>query len=134
MALNLVPNELVGYRIKPDWHSFNVVLVKRYGAGSKKAGQEYDTPLAYCKNLDFAASWIVSHAAKMMGELNQKDQEAATGSVADAKALAAAFEPGVQHALRAVAELQARLEAANILPRTLVRRLGTPPETDSAAE
>ena len=27
MALNLEPNEIVGYRIKPDWHSINGTLI-----------------------------------------------------------------------------------------------------------
>jgi hypothetical protein len=124
MSLNLTPNELVGYRILPDWHSFNVVLVKRHGPNSKNAGQEYFTPLAYCKNLDFAVSWIVSHAARMEGELNQKDALQAEGSVADAKALLAAFEKAQAYAIAAAKELQASFEALAMTQKELVMSLG----------
>lgn len=125
MSLNLAPNELVGYRIKPDWHSFNVVLVKRHGPTSKNAGQEYDTPLAYCKNLSFAADCIFSHATRMVGELNQKDALQAEGSVADAKALHAAFDDARAHTLQAVAELQSRIDKLGLPRKELVQALGS---------
>ena len=127
MSLNLTPNEVIGYRIKPDWYSFNVVAVKRHGPSSKNAGKEYETPLAYCKNLSFAAEWILGHASRVHGELNQKEQESVNGTVAQAEALAAAFITAQEHVNRAVEDLQARLEAAGILPKTLVRRLGSLP-------
>lgn len=125
MPLDLTPNELVGYRIKPDWHSFNVVLVKRKGVNSKAAGQEYDTPLGYCKSIEFAASFIFSHAARLQGELNQKDALAAEGSVADATALLAAFNFAQEHTLKAVAELQARVDALGMSQKALVVAMET---------
>lgn len=125
MALNLEPNELVGYRIKPDWNSYNVVLVKRKGPASKNAGQEYDTPLAYCKNLEFAAAWIFSHAARMQGELNQKDQAKANGSVAEAAALAKAFSFAQESTLQAVEDLRAQIAALPLNRKELVQALGT---------
>ncbi len=137
MSLNLIPNEIVGYRIKPDWYSFNVVLVKRHGSQSKNAGKEYETTLAYCKSLPFAVNWLVSHAARMHGELAQKDQEAVDGSVADAKALAATFERARDEALRAVEELQARLFAAGLSkPKDVVQLLGgaAEPQDEGADE
>lgn len=132
-GLGLVPNEVVGYRIKPDWYSFNVVLVKRHGPGSKKAGQEYETTLAYCKSLSSAVHWIVSHHARVQGSLNQDDLQAATGSVADAKALEASFEGAVAKALQAVAELEARIKAAGLLNKHLVQALGNAQPDDSDA-
>jgi len=131
MSLNLVANEVVGYRIKPDWYCFNVVLVKRHGPLSKNAGKEYETILAHCKNLPFAVSWLVSHAARMHGELSQKEALAVSGSVADAQALAVAFEKAQADALRAVNELQARLDAAGLNSKAMVHLLGGAPDEDA---
>ena len=125
MALDLTPNEIVGYRIKPDWHSINVVIVKRKGPSSKDAGKDYDTPLGYCKSLPFAVSFIVAHAARVQGELNQKEALALTGSVADATVLLRAFEYAEGQALQAVAELQSRIDALGLSRKELVRSLGT---------
>lgn len=127
MSLNLVPNEIVGYRIRPDWYSYNVVLVKLKGANSKEAGKEYETTLAYCKNLHSAAQWIFSHVVRVQGEMNQKDLEAATGSVADIKGLVDSFEKAQAHVMRAVDELQARITAAGITQKELVKALGSAP-------
>jgi hypothetical protein len=90
MPLNLVPNELVGYRFRPDWYSINVVMVKRHGENSKHAGQEYETVLAYCKNTEGASEWLFQHVLKVQGELNQAEVLASRGSVADMQALQAA--------------------------------------------
>lgn len=125
MSLNLEPNEIVGYRIKPDWHSFNVVLIKRHGPASSNPGQEYDTPLAYCKDLPFAVRWLVSHAVRMQGELNQRDQARVNGSVADAQALLSGYEAAQEYARGAVAELQARIDASGLCRKELVKCLRT---------
>lgn len=124
MSLNLTPNEVVGYRIKPDWYSFNVVEVKRHGAGSKNTGKEYETPLAYCKSLEFATSWILAHVVRVRAELNQKEQLAVDGSVADAKAILAAFNFAEAHVLQAVSELKTRLGLLNLSQQKLVQALG----------
>lgn len=125
MSLNLTPNEFVGYRIKPDWYSFNVVIVKRHGSGSKNAGQEYETTVAYCKNLEFAVRWIVSHASKVRGEMNQRDQQTLDGSVASVEALVPAFQYAQEQALKAVAALEARMNAAGLkTPKDTVKFLG----------
>lgn len=134
MSLNLVPNEVVGYRIKPDWYSFNVVLVKRHGPQSKNAGKEYETTLAYCKNLEFAATWLMAHATRMHGELSQAERESVDGTVADAQALAAAMVAAKKEVLAAVAGLQQQLDAAGLTSKHLVQRLGSPePEQDAPA-
>lgn len=131
MPLNLVPNELVGYRFRPDWYSMNVVMVKRHGENSKHAGQEYETVLAYCKNIGSASEWMFQHVMKVQGELNQTEALAAQGSVADMKALQAAVAVAMDHVAKAVAQLQGRLDALGITtPKMLVKALGEAPVGD----
>lgn len=123
-GLNLVPNEVVGWRIRPDWHNYTVVLVKRYGPNSSRAGQEYDTPVAYCAKLQHAAARIVQQAAAMEGQELQ-DRAALTGSVADAEALLKAVAKAEAAALEAVEKLEAQLNQAGIFrPKQLVHALG----------
>lgn len=125
MSLHLEPNELVGYRIKPDWNSYNVVQVKRHGPSSKNAGQEYDTPLAYCKHLESAAKWIFSHVVRTRGELHQKELAQATGSIASAEGLQKAFEEAQSHTFQAISELQARIDNLGLSRKQLVQALGS---------
>lgn len=124
MSLNLVPNEIVGYRIKPDWYCFNVVLVKRYGPNSKRAGQEYDTVLAHCKSLPFAVQWLTAHAIRMYGEISQKEVERLTGSVADAAALEKAVSQAQAAALAAISDLDERISNSGIPRADLIKHLG----------
>lgn len=114
MSLNLVPNEVVGYRIQPDTHSYNVVVVKRYGDTSQRAGQEYETPLAYCKSIHSAALWLLSYATRVIAEASQKEVEAISGSVADAKSLQRSFSEAEARVMQAVAELDTRMQKAGI--------------------
>ncbi len=125
-GLGLTPNEIIGYRIKADWYSFNVVLVKRHGAASKNAGKEYETTLAYCKSLPSAVSWIVSHATRMYGEVSQAERESLEGTVADATALKEAIGKAEAAALAAVADIVERIKATGVLNKDLVRALGNP--------
>ncbi|MCC5611589.1 hypothetical protein LC612_33825 [Nostoc sp. CHAB 5834] len=119
MSLQLVPNEIVGYRIRPDTYSFNVVVVKRYGEGSKSAGQEYDTPVAYCKNLTSAATWLLSYVLRISGEGEQKAVEAKAGVVADTAALIRAMATAEQRVLEAVQELEARIKSSGLTLKDL---------------
>jgi hypothetical protein len=130
MSLNLTPNEVIGYRIKPDWHSYNVVLVKRHGASSKNAGAEYEAPVAYCMSLPSAAAWVFSHAFRVKGEQSQKERLAIDGSVADVQALHAAFCAAEAHTLQAVYELQGRIDRMGLTRKDLVRGLGAPSAED----
>lgn len=123
-GLNLVPNEVVGYRIVPDWTSFNVQLVKRKGASSKEAGKEYGITLAYCRSLEFASDYIVQHATRVHGEENQMSQEALDGSVGSAIALAEAIVKAQAAAITAVQELQSRIDALGLSRKALVHALG----------
>ncbi len=125
-GLGLTPNEIIGYRIKADWYSFNVVLVKRHGPNSKNAGKEYETTLGYCKSLPYAVSYIVSHATRMYGEVGQADRESIDGTVADARALHDAIRKAEAAALAAVADIVERIKASGVLNKDLVRALGAP--------
>lgn len=125
MSLQLTPNVIVGYRIKPDWYSYNVVLVKLHGENSKNAGKEYETPLAYCKNLSSAAQWIFSHALRSQAELSQAEIQSIEGSCADIRGLQKNVEAAQEHVLHAVAELQQRIDALGLSQKELVKQLGT---------
>lgn len=136
-GLQLTPNEIVGYRIKPDWYNFKVVLVKKKGAASKDKGQEYEEVLGYCRSVQFAANFIISHATRMYGEELQDATEAQKKSVADAKALAEAVEKAQACALVAVQELEERIKALGLTRKELVVGLGgadDAPTNDSTAE
>lgn len=100
MPLDLAPNEVVGYRLKPDAFNWTVVRVKKHGAASKYAGEEYEsTGLAYCKDLKNAVDFIINKEARLASEYLP---------------LVEAFEKAKQEALKAVADLEERLTAAGI--------------------
>jgi hypothetical protein len=124
-GLGLVPNKVVGYRIKPDWYNFTVVVVKQFGATSKKCGQEYEEALAYCKSLESAVDWLIEHVTRIEGEARQEQQHAIDGSVAAANAMLAAIEQAKAAAHAAVADLDARLRAAGLdTPKQVVHFMG----------
>jgi hypothetical protein len=131
-GLGLVPNEVVGYRIVPDWNSYNVQMVKRRGASSKQAGQEYGETLGYCRSLEFASDYIVQHATRVYGEEMQDAEEAVSGSVGDAKALSAAIVKAQAAAISAVKELQARIDALGLDRKGLVQALGDATDAPSS--
>lgn len=131
-GLGLVPNEIVGWRIKPDWYNFAVVLVKRHGPTSKKAGQEYEEPLAYCASLENAVRRIISQEIRAEAERLQA-VEALEGSVASANAMLKAIQSAQKAAFAAVADLNARLAEAGLdTPKKLTHFLGgTMPADDN---
>lgn len=133
-ALQLIPNEIVGYRIKPDWYSFNVALVKRHGANSKNAGQEYEKTIAYCKDVHGAMQFILSHSVRVRVEVAQADLAQFESSVAFAQDFKAQFDAALQDALTAADELQARIQALSLSQKDLVRTLGEAVDTDTASE
>lgn len=137
-GLGLVPNKIVGWRIKPDWYNFTVVLVKRHGDASSKAGQEYEESLAYCRTLPNAVSWLIEHVTRIRAEELQDIEQAKTGSIAQAEALRQAIELAHEAAQKAVAELTQRLETAGVFkPRDVLKALGgeasAAPEDDTDA-
>jgi hypothetical protein len=125
-GLGLVPNEVVGYRLKPDWYSWNVVLVKRHGPQSKQAGAEYDTTLAHCKTLAFAVRSMLDHAVRHHAARAQREVEAATGSIADAQSVLNAVELAKADVMVAIARLQAELDQAGLKNKHVIQTLGAP--------
>ena len=108
--LNLVPNEVIGYRIYPDQWNWTVVVLKKHGKESKHAGQEYATPMAYTKDIRSSISYIMRTVSAIEG---RKDQDASfeeNGKMADFAPLLRAFEKAEKCALDAVDDLEKRLK------------------------
>ena len=118
-GLNLIPNEVVGYRIHPDYHNWTVVLVKRYGPNSKQAGQEYETALAYCATLPSAVAWIINHVARVEGDRLQTAQFAKTGETASLEALAEAIKTAQREAMAATEDLERRFAKSEFSRRLM---------------
>lgn len=133
-GLDLTPNEFVGYRIKPDWYSFNVVIVKKHGKDSKHAGQEYDKVIAYCKSLPHAVEYILSHSLRVRSERAQDEQLALDQTVASTEALAAQYQTALGDALKAANELASRIQELGLSQKDLVKALGTPEGDTAEAE
>lgn len=129
--MNLTPNELVGYRIKPDYCSFNVVVVKRHGPTSNKAGEEYEKPLAYCSSIENATTWLVSHVTRIKGAELQEIEASLTGNIADAKQLELAMQIAVQEALKAVTHLQEQLNLSGLKQKDIVQLYNKNPTQSS---
>lgn len=108
--LNLVPNEIKGYRIRPDQWNWTVVVVKAHGKDSKFAGVEYETPMAYCKNLSFAVEYIVKTVSAIEGRKEQDAVFDATGVNSDLQALQKGFDKALKIALEAVKDLEERVK------------------------
>lgn len=110
--LNLVTNEVKGYRIHPDQWNWKVVVIKEHGAESKKAGQEYETPLSYNKTLAHAVTFLVNHVAAVEGEKGQKEVFDRDGTLSDFNSLKVGFQKAENAALEALADLEERLRVA----------------------
>lgn len=131
--LDFTPNEFVGYRIKPDWYSFNVVIVKKHGKNSKNAGEEYDKAIAYCKSLPHAVEFILSHSLRVRAEMAQAEQLVLDKTVASSEALASQYQAALKDALQAAAELASRIEALGLSQKELVKSLGSAEDADTSA-
>jgi Ser-tRNA(Ala) deacylase AlaX len=57
------------YAITADEYNWKVVEIKIKGDESKTPGEEYDVPLAYFKNLESAAKFIVNRDSKMNAQI-----------------------------------------------------------------
>ena len=123
MPLELTPNEVVGYRFRADWHSMNVVAVKRRGANSRNAGQEYEETLAYCKDVSHAASWLLHHIICAEGEAAQGEAQARARALADMEALMPVVRRAEEHVLQAARELARTLAALGLSQKQLVQAL-----------
>lgn len=102
-GLGLVPNKVIGYRVIPDTHSWNLALVKEHGENSKLAGQEYVTVLGYYKNLD--------HVLKAVLDKSLKENLMADPRVAAGIAHQEVMLEAQQKALETVSKVAADLEA-----------------------
>lgn len=105
-GLDLVPNEVIGYRIAPEPHNWTVSIVKKKGDGT-----EYKTPVTYHKHLGGAVSWIYNTVALTEGKALQNDSQTNDGVAADPKVLLEAFNRGLLAALKAADSLEDDLVA-----------------------
>ncbi len=121
--LNLIPNEIVGYRIHPDTWNWTVVEVKRYGPNSKFAGQEYESPLSYQKDIRNAVKYIVNYVSALEGAKLQRATFETTGVTASLEALQEAFEKAEKAAISAVDDLEKRFSDIGIDINTLNKRM-----------
>lgn len=124
-ALGLVPNEIVGLRIRTDEHNYTIVLVKRHGASSKYAGQTYDMPLGYHKKLDYALDALLERAVRLRAEGLAPEDTA--NSDAWALRLKEALEYATTQAKDALKELREDLAKADAQERedAAKRQLGS---------
>jgi hypothetical protein len=112
--LNLTPNEIIGYRLYPDQWNWTVVVIKRHGKESKNAGKEYETPLAYCKDLNFAVSWIFNHVSKTESRKAQDEKFVKENLIADLQCVVDSFNKAKEEAISAVEDLKERLSKQGI--------------------
>ncbi len=107
-GLNLIPNEVVGYRIRPDLHNWTIMLVKRRGPLSKRNGEEYGEEICYYRDLEKAVSSLFDFNMKRFTEEAQLAIQLETGELASLKALEVAIAKSKEETLTAVKELIAR--------------------------
>jgi hypothetical protein len=121
-GLDLVPNSVVGYRIRAEWLNWVVVLVKRHGEHSRAAGQEYDTAVGYYKNLEQAAQAVLRLETARLAGLAQAQALAEHGTLAETRALLEAL-PQAQAALeRALDDVRRRLDTLGPADEAAARR------------
>jgi hypothetical protein len=134
--LELIPNEVVGYRIRPDQWNWSVVVVKVHGKDSKNAGQQYETPLpAYCKSIGSAVEVIFNRVAALEGRKLQDETFDREGLCCDLKSLKEAFFKAQDAALWAVKDLEERVKEAGVPIADLAKRMkGINPVEDDTEE
>ncbi len=137
VGLKLVPNETVGYRIRPDFYNWDVEEVKRHGPNSKSAGEQYSRNLGHFKSLGAAASHIFNLYLRVQGALNQDQELAQSGELASLRALVETVSAAHAEVMKAVEELEQFLAEAGISRRDiakLVRGTGTLEADEQPAE
>jgi hypothetical protein len=134
--LELIPNEVIGLRIRPDNYNWAVVVVKVRGVNSKEAGQQYEEDLpAFCKSLEHAVEVIFNRVALTEGRRLQDEEFKKSGLCCDLEVLKTAFVKAQEAAIVAVKELEDRLKDAGINLKDLPKIMGKPPEvTQEEAE
>ena len=130
-GLNLTPNEIAGYRLRPDFHNWTAVLVKVHGPQSRFAGQQYDTPIGYYKTLPMALKAIFELETRLSTAQMQDEVYRTTGELASLSVLTDAIERGRKAAEDAAHALEEQLRAAGLTVTdvTKVMRVGDPDDT-----
>jgi len=113
-GLNLIPNEIEGYRIKPDYYNWTLVSLKRHGISSKYAGTLYETPIGYYKSIPVALSNLLNLEARLEAERTGKLAGLEESKEAAEHRLIAAFERAEKSVLKAALALEADLVAAGV--------------------
>ena len=108
--MNLVPNEVVGYRLYPDQYNWTIVVVKKYGADSKKPGVEYEQALCYPSTPQSAVARIVDYVTKIEARRLQDEKFDKEGIIADFKCIEIATEKAQAAALWAINDLEERMK------------------------
>lgn len=134
MSLDLIPNEFVGYRIKPDFYNYTVGIVRRHGPNSSKAGQEYFKPLGYYKNLGMAAQGVFNFALKELGAEAQVEQEKVDRSCASVEALASQVQAALDLALQAVAGVEQKFTDMGLTKAQALKLLSLKNDDEGAVE
>jgi hypothetical protein len=137
VGLNLVPNETVGYRIRPDFYNWDVEEVKRHGSKSKTPGEQYSRNLGHFKTLANAASYIFNLHLRVQGAANQDAVLALSGELASLDALMDTVSAAHAEVMKAVEELEQFLAEAGISRRDiakLVRAAGAADEGERAGD
>jgi hypothetical protein len=133
-GLNLTPNEIVGYRVRPDYHNWTAVLVKVHGPQSRFAGQQYDTPIGYYKTLPMALRGIFELSTRLNAIELQEEVHRDTGELASQDVLTLAVERGRAAAEEAGRALEEQLQAAGLTVTDLAKALRTPEPADNPDE
>jgi hypothetical protein len=135
-GLGLVENEHVGWRIRAEWLNWTVVQVKRHGAASRHAGQEYDIAMGYYKDVEQAIAAILRFESWRAGKLGQQEVLAKNGTRADLDALSEAIAGARAAALEAIQALRGDLGQLGTneteFRRTLARLTRTPAISEEA--
>lgn len=100
----LIPNEFAGYRIKPDYYNWTVVVLKKHGITSKSAGEIYETPMGYYKSIELAFKAIYELESRQHAEAAEKEGAASNPEFSYPQALVEAFKAG-EAAVKQTAQL-----------------------------
>lgn len=125
MKINMTPNEVVGYRISPDYYNWTVVIVKKHGSDSKNAGKEYETPMGYCTSLSNAVKYLLNKITAMETEKLQEQHANLTGEMAQIVAIDTAYKIAEEKVINMVKDLENRLVNAgyDINPTVVMKKL-----------
>lgn len=121
-GLKLIPNEIVGYRVRPDYHNWTVVSLKRHGSTSRSAGQVYESPVGYYRTLPSAFNAILQLAFRLEAEQGQQRIGEATGDTCSHEGLLEALRQAEQAVQETAQAFERDLAAAGVTLNALARR------------